>query len=370
MPFEIDFLPVGSGERSGDAIAIRYEGDGAYQVIVYDGGTKDSGQQLVDHIRRYYGTDYVDHVVNSHPDNDHASGLSVVLEQLRVGTLWMHRPWAYSHIILDYFKDGRISSESLKQRLQDKMRAAYDLELIAKAKRVPIKEPFQGQQIGLFHVLSPPQDWYVHGLIPAFEKSPEQKLAEDAARRLSPYPLLKSLTEAAKRGLTWVGEQWSGELLREDVETSAENESSVILYGYMQQEQEGIILTGDAGVQALTVAADYLDRHNISAPMHVKFMQVPHHGSRHNVSPSTLNRLLGPKLLVPPASFSKIAYVSASIESKTHPRKMVTNAFMRRGATVIATQGQAKCYPRGTPARMGWGPVTPLAFSNQVEAWE
>ena len=370
MPFEIDFLAVGSGERSGDAVAIRYEADGAYRVIVYDGGTKESGQRLVEHILRYYGTDYVDHVVNSHPDNDHASGLSVVLEELRVGTLWMHRPWNYSHIILDYFKDGRISSESLKQRLQDKMRAAYELETIAASRQIPVKEPFQGENIGLFHVLSPAQDWYVHSLIPAFEKSPEQKAAESAARHLATYPLLKSITEAAKRGLTWVAEHWSGELLRDDVETSAENESSVILYGYMQQEGEGIILTGDAGTQALTAAADYLERNNVSAPEHVKFIQVPHHGSRHNVSPSTLNRFLGPKLLAPPLSASKIAYVSASAESTTHPRKMVTNAFMRRGAQVIATRGQDKCYSRGTPGRPGWRPVTPLAFFDKVEGWE
>ena len=103
--FEIDFLPVGNGERSGDAIAIRYGSPGDYKVLVYDGGTKESGQALVDHIKKYYGTTRVDYVVNSHPDSDHASGLSVVLEQLEIGELWMHQPWKYSSVILDYFKD-------------------------------------------------------------------------------------------------------------------------------------------------------------------------------------------------------------------------------------------------------------------------
>lgn len=370
MPFEVDFLAVGNGDRSGDAIAVRYESGGAYKTMVYDGGTKESGQALVEHIRQHYGTDYVDDVVNSHPDNDHASGLSVVLEQLRVGTLWMHRPWNYSHIICEYFKDGRITSQSLKQRLQDKMRAAYDLELIAQAKRIPIKEPFQGEQIGVFHVLSPAREWYIHDLIPAFEKSPEQKLAEEIAARDSAYSLLKSLAEATKKGLTWVAEHWNLELLREDVKTSAENESSVILYGYMEQEKEGVMLTGDAGIRSLTAAMDYLDKHNVSAVQNVKFIQVPHHGSRHNVSTSTLDRLIGPKLLLPASDTSKVAYVSASAESKTHPRKMVTNAFMRRGARVIATKGQAKCYRRGMQPRAGWVPVTALTFSDQVEGWE
>ena len=370
MPFEIDFLPVGTGERSGDAIAIRYAANGGHKILVYDGGTKESGQALVDHVRTYYGTDFVDDVVNSHPDNDHASGLSVVMEQLRVGTLWMHQPWNHSHLICSYFKDGRITSESLARRLQEKMRAAYDLELIAQRRRIQIKEPFQGDQIGLFHVLSPSREWYVHDLIPAFEKSPEVKQAEEIAAPGQAYAFLKALAEAARNGLTWVAERWDVELLREDVETSAENESSVILYGHMQEDQEGLLLTGDAGIRGLNVAADYLESHQISAPQHVKFIQVPHHGSRHNVSTSTLDRLVGPKLLLPTGDGSKVAYVSASAESKTHPRKMVTNAFIRRGARVIATQGQKKCYSRGMPGRQGWGPETPMTFSNQVEGWE
>ena len=74
--YEIDFLPVGNGDKSGDAIAIRYGTQGNYKVMVVDGGTKESGQALVEHIKKYYKTDYVDYVVNTHPDQDHASGLT------------------------------------------------------------------------------------------------------------------------------------------------------------------------------------------------------------------------------------------------------------------------------------------------------
>ena len=79
MSFEIDFLPVGNGESSGDAIAVRWGTPSGYQILVYDGGTRESGAALVDHVQQYYGTRRVDHVVSSHPDGDHASGLSVVL---------------------------------------------------------------------------------------------------------------------------------------------------------------------------------------------------------------------------------------------------------------------------------------------------
>src|SRR5580693_2236869 len=88
--FEIDFLPVGEG-RSGDAIALRFgnlTGERKDQVVVViDGGFKESGEKLVEHIKSYFNTDYVDTVISTHPDADHASGLSVVLETLSVGQL-------------------------------------------------------------------------------------------------------------------------------------------------------------------------------------------------------------------------------------------------------------------------------------------
>jgi len=370
VPFEIDFLPAGNGDRSGDAITLRYGQPGAYTIIVYDGGTKDSGAQLVDHIKKYYVTDYVDHVVNSHPDSDHASGLSVVLEELQIGTLWLHRPWNYSHIILNYFKDGRITSESLKKKLQEKMAAAYQLEKIATENGIEIREPFQGMKIGEFYVLSPKKNWYVKNLIPDFEKSPEQKKAEATANQQLAYGLLKALSEAAKKAATWIADKWEIEMLREDVETSAENESSVILYAYMQDHEHGILLTGDSGVQALTGAINYLDANNVSAPESIKFVQVPHHGSRHNVSTSVLDRILGNRLPTKPDKYEKVAFVSAGKDSSTHPRKMVVNAFLRRGTKVIATQGQTTRHHRDMPGRDGWVTATPLEFSNQVESWE
>lgn len=361
--YEIDFLPVGSGNRSGDAIAVRYGSPGNYKVLVYDGGTKESGEQLVNHIRRYYNTERVDYVVNSHPDADHAGGLSVVLEELEVGELWMHKPWDYSSVILEYFKDGRITDNSLVERLKEKMAAAYALEQLARKQGIPVLEPFCGEQIGDFVVLSPRRDWYVHGLIPEFEKSPEQKGAPEYVEQI-----LKSMTEAVRKTVSWVAEKWGIETLREDEETSAENESSVILYGVFNDR--GILLTGDAGVCALTATADIAEANNISLPSNLKFIQVPHHGSRHNVSTSVLDRIVGPRKAANDGYTNVTAFVSAGKDSTTHPRKMVVNAFIRRGAKVIATQGSTKCHYHNMPDRDGWSAATPLEFFDKVEAWD
>ena len=113
MGYEVDYLPVGEGEKSGDAIAMRWGdlggGPADQRVIVIDGGTKESGQALVEHIDYYYGTDRVDLVICTHCDADHASGLAVVLEQLRVGALLTHEPWLHAEEIHQLVADGWVT---------------------------------------------------------------------------------------------------------------------------------------------------------------------------------------------------------------------------------------------------------------------
>lgn len=365
--FEVDFLPVGNGGRSGDAIAIRYGIPGEYKVLVYDGGTKESGQALVNHIQQYYDTDFVDQVVNSHPDSDHASGLSVVLEELNVGELWMHRPWSHCREILHDFKDQRVTENSLADRLRESMATAWSLEEIASRRNVPIREPFSGSQLGEFIVLSPDHASY-HQLIPGFAKSPEQK-AEELAAMSKLDRVMEYLKEEAKKKAAqvrrWISAKWDDENLHEDVETSNENESSVILYGM----QHRILLTGDAGIKALRAALTYAASQGIDL-QECSVIQIPHHGSRHNVSPSILDDLVGKPLPEDNFEETKMAMVSAAKESETHPRSMVVNGFVRRGAKVIATKGVSISVYLNMPAKRGWSDAKKMEFSEKVEAWD
>lgn len=140
MAYEIDYLPVGSGEKSGDAIAMRFgnlAGPRDQQtVVVIDGGFKESGQELVNHIKNCYGTDYIDLAICTHPDADHASGLLVVLEQLVVKDLLMHRPWEHAPEIKALFKDGKITASGLEDRLEKSLQHASDLEALALSKKI------------------------------------------------------------------------------------------------------------------------------------------------------------------------------------------------------------------------------------------
>jgi hypothetical protein len=218
-------------------------------------------------------------------------------------------------------------------------------------------------------VLSPSRYVYRH-LLPQFDKTPDpdQEAIEAASMWLGKQSALGKLIEAViAKAQKWVPESWNNERLEDGGVTSASNETSVVLFGDFGEKRR-VLLTGDAGVNGLTWAADYAD--SLALPLQdFMFVQIPHHGSRRNVGPSILNRLLGSKQADGSAT-RFTACVSAPKEDDTHPRKMVLNAFMRRGGRVIATQGSNKVYWGGFPKRNGYVSVEPLPFATQVEAYD
>ncbi len=340
--YEIDFLPVGDGKKSGDAIAMRWwRGEWSKErqkVMVIDGGTKESGEKLVEHIKKYYKTERVDHAINTHPDQDHASGLTEVLENLEVRELWMHRPWEHIEEIVKFvdrnsnFKgDKRATVDSIRDRFSwEYYQYAKELEKIALSEKISIQEPYEGKKIGQFCILSPNQSWHLFDLIPNSDKTKEFKPTKENPNS--------------------------------DRKTSRENESSVILYGNLGYG--GILFTGDAGVEALERAYKYAKKQGINIAKNLKFIQVPHHGSRRNVSPSVLDYLIGEIEKNKEKSIS--AFVSAGKNDSSHPRQVVVNAFIDRGCKVFATQGAKIRHSRGddVPEREGWTTADPLPYKE------
>lgn len=362
--YEIDFLPVGSN-RSGDAIAIRYGTQNNYKVMVVDGGTKESGQELVKHIEKYYGTKLIDYVVNTHPDQDHASGLTEVLKNCEVGELWIHRPWQYIDKIINYIKDnpnvsidGRVTKESLKKRFENEYyKYAKELEDIANKRRIVIKEPYQGCQIGSFYVLSPNEEWHLFDLILNSDKT--QEITTESYKA-------DSFVNKLKQNIFSVVEKLGMETLKDGGVTSRENESSVILYANFSNA--GVLLTGDAGNEALQKAYDFARSYNVDISQNLNFIQIPHHGSRRNVSQDILNKIIGKAGQKQKDSIT--AFVSAGKDDTDHPRRVVTNAFIRRGCKVIETKGETICHYCNMSERNGWRAVKPTPFYEKVEFYE
>ena len=358
MGYEIDFLPVGK-DKSGDAILIRYgnlHGTRAEQkVVVVDAGYIETGDVVVKHLSTHYGTNHIDLLISTHPDQDHVGGMETVLSQCTVGQLWMHQPWNHTKDISDMFAHGHVTDLSVKNSLRKSLDEAHDLEALAFKRGVPIVEPFAGTNFdnNAVFVLGPSKDFY-ESLLPEFRCTPEPKQAGG---------LLKGLIAGATEFVKTLAEGWDIETLGTPTEdTSAENNSSTVLL--FQFGESSALLTSDAGLPALVPAVQILQRANYDLSK-ITFVQVPHHGSARNVSAEFLDALLGPKLAT--QGQTRTAFVSvAGSDNPKHPAKKVTNAFRRRGAPVHATAGEAKCHFKDAPWR-GWGPSSALPLFPEVE---
>ena len=352
--FEVDFHEVGRN-GSGDAICIRYaDDDGVEYVHVVDGGYTDDGEKVLNHIEAHYGNPgYVDHVVLTHPDGDHAAGLKKVLEEIAVGVLWLNRPWNHVDALMPRF-DYEYTRDGLIRRLRKDFPFTAALEEIAIAKGIEIREPLQDAQIGPFTVLAPSRDRYIE-LVVQSEKTP------DEARKAM---MEGTFFEKAVRYLKNVISEWGQENLKGETEgTSSENEVSVVQYAELCGEK--ILLTGDAGIEALQEAYQYAVARGVQLPGIDRF-DVPHHGSRRNLSSDVLDLWLGPRLPTKPTTPSFTAIVSANRNDENHPRKAVVRALIHRGAKVVETRGTIQTQ-RNAPDREGWGPVTPLSYPSDME---
>ena len=346
--FEIDFLDI-DAKDSGDAIPLRYKIDGVTRIHITDGGFQKTGDKVVEHINKYYDDpDTIDAVIVSHPDGDHAGGLQTVLEEFEVSELWMLRPWDYVDELIDRF--ARFTNkENLKKRLKEIYPNIDALEEIAEEKDIPIYEPFQGKKIGDFTVLAPKKERYLD-LIVESEKTPQA--TQESIRA--------SILKADSSSAAWGEESFSSE------ETSHENEMSVIQYANLCEKR--ILLTADAGRKALAEAADYAPWAGLLLPGIDRF-QVPHHGSRRNVSTEILDRWLGRILpeQLEEGSEKFTAIISASKDDDDHPRKAVVRGCIHRGAKVISTKDGSKRTGHNAPERVGWSTVSGLPYPTEQE---
>jgi beta-lactamase superfamily II metal-dependent hydrolase len=352
---EIDFLAVGEEATSGDAIALRY-GDlfgerREQRIVVIDGGNTESGHAVVDLVRNRYATDRIDLVVSSHPDQEHVGGLRIVIEELEVTELWMHQPWNHS-AELDAARREGFAGAGFSDKLRESLNSASALESVATSRGVSIVEPFAGvvSDDGALIVVGPSVAYY------------EELLSELKLEQVSNFSLSGLFQKAADAVLGLVPETISHETLRDDGATQPQNNASVI--SLLTHEGQHHLFTGDAGIPAMENALDTLEAAGFTPGM-LDFVQIPHHGSRRNVGPEVLDRLLGPK---GQTQTHAAAFVSAArLGAPKHPAKKVTNAFRRRGYYVLATQGIPKWHSVNAPPRGDYGPVEPVPFYERVE---
>ncbi len=370
MGYEIDYLPVGQKpeEKSGDAIAMRFwdETPDKSAVITIDGGTRDSGASLVEHIKKYYNTAKVQIAILTHPDGDHASGLRDILEQMQVGALLSFVPWEHARSILPIVQvsDSKVTESSIAKRLKESFPAAVEAIELARDKGVSVFEPSASKKpvkltdTTTAYLLGPSMETYLVKWLPYYECLPTKTVGWAG--------LLEAIAKKAEKAIKWVRETWDKELLVDPQadEANAENNSSVIL-GVTQGEKR-FLFSGDAGVPALYEALSNGKTMGLS-PSSFTFFHVPHHGSRHNIGPSLLNLMFGKPRPLQGGVQDITAFLSATKGDPKHPSRRVTNALNRRGVKVISTGGSAKLHHSSDSPSRGWSKAEPIPFYDSVE---
>ncbi len=366
MSYEVDFIGTPKVEKDYDAIAFRYwsQEEKRWIICVFDGGTSEAGEALAGHLDKYYLNNLpkqIDMVFCSHPDLDHASGLKYILQNYSVRYLVMNRPWTYIDELYEKVKDGRITKESLERTLRDKYKFIDELETLAEKQKNChiIRGIVESKLFSAMQIVSPSQDFYLQCLVDS-EKTPAmESVTESKSVQTFAMNALRSLGK-------WLQAKWGKDDIREGETTTPDNESSIVLR-VQPSGDNPFLLLGDVGCKGLSAAMDYADDRECSLSK-CTFLQVPHHGGRHNVSPSVLDRLLGAKVPkgTPP---SKVAFVSVGKDSD-HPRKCVTNAFINRGCEVYVSSTTTKHHQHGKVPDRGWNPAKAESFSDLVEPWD
>jgi len=330
--YEIDFLAVGEGERSGDAIALRYTIPNRTEPIVgiIDAGFLPNGEALVEHVPRHYGTNTVDFVLSTHPDGDHINGMGVVMRELDVRSLLIHRP----------AERGYSSNSGSKP--------AEELVKLAEAKGASVVEPFTGVEGfgGSFLIAGPTENFHEAMLAEQVTTVKEAAARPSLAARLG-APVIKAARRVlAKFPLERDFDDAGGDNPR--------NNSSAILS--LMIDGRHLLFPSDAGVPAITEAMDFLDGQGRTTKW-PRVLVLPHHGSRHNLDLVTIHRILGAH-----HDGETYGYAIASVsEESDRPSPRVANAAGRRGYEVLPTAGTGFRLPYDAPDRPGWdGKVEPL----------
>ena len=338
--YEVDFFAVGEGEHSGDAFALRYTIPGRTDPIIgiIDAGYLPNGERLVEHVPRYYGTERVDFVLSTHPDEDHINGMGVVVRELDVQCLLIHRPGQH----------GYSSNSGSKP--------AEELVKLAEAKGASVVKPFTGVNgwDGSFMIAGPTREFYEAMLAQQVTTVKEAAQKRSFAERFAGVPLVKAATQAL---LKFPHETNFGDAGG----TNPRNNSSAILS--LMVDGQHLLYLGDAGVPAINPALDYLHEQDRTSACPAVVV-LPHHGSRRNLDRDTIQRILGDEDTSRRWGFA-VASVSAESDN---PSPRVANAVGRRGFEVLPTAGKGFRIPYNAPDRPGWNgkvePLPPLAETD------
>ena len=317
MGYEVDFFTVGD-DKPGDAICMRYGNlhgkRNEQQIVVIDGGTLESGKELISRILNDYKTNSIDAVFLTHPHQDHMMGLFEVFEELHVNHFFTAIPWNHSKSITSFLERKNISQNSIRRYLKKDLDDLKNLIQVAERKHVKVIELFSDDFTNPKSevvVLGPSRKFYTHCM------------AE----------LLDNNTSYSKKN---------------DIDPV--NKSSLIIL--FQIYDRHLVFTGDANASSIILALRRARQIGIKIFRPYLF-KLPHHGSKRNLNPIIYNNIFGrPTKSNGRKKLAHDEIFAAACTSKNnfdYPDTTVIKELDLRKCKVITTHQGPKCFHLDSP---------------------
>ncbi len=98
---------------------------------------------------------------------------------------------------------------------------------------------------------------------------------------------------------------------------------------------QGILLTGNAGMAALSNTARYAEKMRVLIPTNLGLVQIPYRGNDNHLESSLLDRLVGPDLRgdAMDRDLTALIFMPAGDIFPSNP--LLVNTLLRRGARVV-----------------------------------
>lgn len=352
--FEIDLLPVASGDHSGDCIAFRYgdlhTGGDAQTVVVVDGGYGKNAADLKAHLKKYYncttrdGKIRIDLAIVTHTDLDHVGGLAKLSEDedIEILNVWAHAP--QEEMNKSWFADNRRTTSSIRTKLDDAFTQLSNFLANTKSsKRWDVYSDWtlDGAE---FTILSPNPDFYKK----CIANSGKADLKPDENVDAMKYPASSVKDEVEDEDYVKGHIQW------DDSEgTTPINESSMVFL--FEYEGVRVLFCGDAGKEAMENALSQAKEQGINLEG-LTIIKQPHHGSRKNVNPSIMGKMS-----------AKYCFISCKKNDEGHhPSKRLVNMLIERGYSVYTTSGSTLHWGKNAPDR-NWNNAMQMTTFDRIE---
>lgn len=334
-----------------DSIFVRHWANGVLTNILIDGGWKKDADQVEAFLRdraKETGIAMIHHLVCSHSHDDHAQGLVELVDRkiFPISQAWVHDTRT-THRVFTESRSALLtqlgtSASRVLADIRESEETRHTLLASLEQHRIPISSPFAGARIGPGMVLGPTESFFES----QFKKLENINGIETWNQKLS-HQWLEGIFDTESILEKRAQAEDEKELGSDPV--SPENEVSTVIA--FASDTEICLLTGDVGCEGLSEVVERHQNHLRS----VRWLQVPHHGSRRNMNLELIEHL------APQTSF-----ISCEGTVK-HPSRKLVNALKAQGGKVFSTHYSSA---KGYWLRQSLGNTPPLSMVSAIPLYD